>query len=545
MMRDQFNDALRSLIGLAILVLGLIFTAWHELRLRTSKLQQQLLKRRYRIKASTPILNFDSETERRIQAASARFHHPRIAQTSGSTARPKQIPYTRNRLRKVKLAYIDFFVRCCWSLRLTRKNLYVFNSIDDDRSLTSLLLEERGRPGYLSSLQAPYRVQSHPALKALAQEYGMVALRLWVLTLASPGILYATNPSTISTFFDALVHEWQTSTRLINDWVKNRQAFAPAVQAIARRISSPGCRERLERIANSTTPLALSDFAPGAEAYICWTGGYLQTFLDRLKIHLPPERYRLIPMYSMSTETIETVIHFESGRICFLPLARNVLYEFVAGGLLDQPHNLLSPNELQIGRSYALVISDPYGFRRYQTEDIFYCRGFSKGLPDLHFLGRRDLEYSFSGEKLTAQQVSTAFEKLQQEFPELEGKFLTCVPSHPHTETIPHYKVVTAASQFKSDSAAAISRRCDELLCQSNGEYRQKRESRRLDQVRLTAVSTTEFVQRMGGVLDAQFKFLPLYRRRWEETCCSDQPAPQQIQSCLRSSPTNQLSITG
>ena len=45
----------------------------------------------------------------------------------------------------------------------------------------------------------------------------------------------------------------------------------------------------------------------------------------------------MIPMYSMSTETLETVGHFENNKVSFLPLASQVLYEFIEEGLDDQP----------------------------------------------------------------------------------------------------------------------------------------------------------------------------------------------------------------
>ena len=37
-------------------------------------------------------------------------------------------------------------------------------------------------------------------------------------------------------------------------------------------------------------------------------------------------------MYSMSTETLETVGHFGGNKISFLPLASQVLYEFIEEG---------------------------------------------------------------------------------------------------------------------------------------------------------------------------------------------------------------------
>ncbi len=97
---------------------------------------------------------------------------------------------------------------------------------------------------------------------------------------------------------------------LIKDWCEAPKSFPSEVHKIARRLESRGCAERLTQIATSKAPLPLSACAPAVEAYICWTGGYVKPFLDRLATHLPSPRYKLIPMYSMSTETIETLPYF-------------------------------------------------------------------------------------------------------------------------------------------------------------------------------------------------------------------------------------------
>ena len=131
----------------------------------------------------------------------------------------------------------------------------------------------------------------------------------------------------------------------------------------------------------------------------------MKPFLDRLANHLPAPRYRLIPMYSMSTETVETETVFRNSGVHFLPLASGVVYEFIKAGGRRALRMCCQPDQLKPGESYAMVVSDGYGLRRYQTGDLFACRGIVNGLPDLAFLRRRALEYSFVGEKVTAEQL--------------------------------------------------------------------------------------------------------------------------------------------
>jgi hypothetical protein len=170
-----------------------------------------------------------------------------------------------------------------------------------------------------------------------------------------------------------------------------------------------------------------------------------------------------------------------------------------------------------------MVVSDPFGLRRCQTEDVFVCKELVAGLPDLRFLRRRGLTYSFTGEKLTGEQWLTVFSTVRREFTELLAEsFMAAFPSQPQDEARPHYKIVIVDRRFESapgDSALAL--RCHTLLGEINREYRDKVESGRLAPTRVLRLPLAEFIALVGGERqrdswEAQFKFLPLYPRRWE-----------------------------
>lgn len=515
-MRGVVNDAIRFGIARLILMLAVVLDVRQRVRILRFNASQRRLKLKYRLQSDTPVLSYGPRVVESIRHAAARRKiDARFALTSGSTGEAKKILYTRRRLRSLKLVFSDMFVRACRAHRLQRTSLYVFSSFEHDSSLTSMLLvEQRGLPSYFSTLQAPYRLQQHSAIRALAAEYGSAAVRLWILTLSNPGVLYATNPSTMSTFLDELESNWLKCSRLVRDWCDDPQRFDGAVHKIARRLESHGSTQRLRWIVASNEPVPLDQFAPAVRAYICWTGGYVKPFLDRLTVHLPSTRYRLIPMYSMSTETVETETVFRNGEAYFLPLASGVVCEFVEAGEED----LLTPAELTQGKSYTLVVSDPYGLRRYQTEDLFHCRRKLNGLPDLVFQRRSGLEYSFTGEKVTAEQLTTVFDRLRTQYSELlSDAFLTCVPSlSPH----PHYKLVfICETTITSQSVLASS--CDKLLGELNREYKGKRGNGTLGPIMFTQITATGFAKHFAISWETQFKFLPLYQRPWESIMSS------------------------
>jgi hypothetical protein len=499
--RAIINDCLRAFTGWAINALGLMSNRLQPLRIFHFKTNQMRLKRRYGITVDTPIASYSPALEQSIRARAAKLgRYPKFAMTSGSTGKPKQLLYTPRRLRALKLTFSDMFMRACNAFQIRRTSLYVFSSFEADASLTSLLLEEGKLPNYLSILQAPYRLQHHPAVRELVAEYGSVAVRLWILTISNPGVLYATNPSTISTFLDELANEWQRSSRLVRDWYIRPNSFNSTVHKIAGRLESRGFAERLRQVALSPKPLPLSRWAPAVEAYICWTGGYVKPFLDRLAAHLPVPRYTLIPMYSMSTETIETLPCFHHRDVAFLPTAAGVVYEFV-----DEGAKVFDAEQLEPGKLYAMIVSDAYGLRRYQTDDLFLCKRKVHGLPDLVFVRRRTLEYSFTGEKLTAEQLSLVFEQLRASYRVLADSFLTCVPAQP-----PHYKVlIIGDTNTMVKEHEMLAARCDEMLCEINCEYRSKRASGRLGAIEIESCGFKEFVN-TNPAWETQFKFLPL-----------------------------------
>lgn len=522
-MRAGWNDALRFLIGVVLRSAGALAEVSHRLRARHHRFLWSGLRRRFGVFPETELATAVPP----LQPAS---DSTRIARTSGTTGSPKLFAYSRRRIAAVRWAFIDSFMRAFWMLGIRRTSMYVFGPARQDDSLSGLLLSESGRPSYLATLQAPYRMHSWKPLRQLHDSYGVPAVRLWVLAVSNPGVLYSTNPSTMSVFFDTLEDDWPRCSALVRDCLRAPEKMDPSLAAATRRIASSGYRQRLKRIADSSTFLPIDEWAPATRVYVCWTGGYVRPFLDRLELRLPASRFRRVPMYSMSTETIETIPDFRLGDPSFLPIAPGVCCEFLAAGEARAPDRLLAPHELSVGEVYELVVSDAHGLRRYCTGDLFGVKRFVGDLPDLRFLRRRGLEYSFTGEKLTGSQALLAYERLRSSFSALaDGHALTCFPSLQPADGLPHYRlVVVYPGQEDPGPVPRLARRFDELLCDVNSEYRAKRSSGRLGAVRLERVGLQGLRERLpqgnGDGLDSQFKFLPLYPRLWE-SCEGDRSA--------------------
>jgi hypothetical protein len=496
------NDVLRILIDRIIGASAIVFRGILFIRIKTSLWNQGRLRRKYGVCSETPISGYENQQLRTSPGKMV------FAYTSGSTNKPKRIPYDRMRLLRTRMVFIDTFWRYLAETRLKNRSIFIFSSMRPDDSLSSLLLHEPGPPPRLVGLHAPHLIQNHPAIREAAREYGETAVRLWILTVSNPSVIYSTNPSTIAAFFLDVYESWDSSRRLVLEHDRLRK--------IQKRIVSRGACSRLQKIASSPRPLSVPEMFPALGAFACWDGGYVSPFIEQIRRYLPESRYRHLPMYSMSTETIETI---GAGRM-FLPLAPGVLYEFIEDGFEDQPANILGPEQLQKGKRYSMVVSDGYGLRRYQTDDLFACVGMVDGIPDLRFAQRRNLSYSFTGEKLTAEQLKLAYQEVEARYPVLRHHgFLTCFPSKSSTETLPRYQLVYVRSSGNAPPAAVTSdglaAEIEQKLGEFNLEFKAKIESRRLGRMKLEVIPLHDFIRRVRGP-ESQFKFLPLYTKLWE-----------------------------
>lgn len=518
-MRATINDFLRGVISGLVRGGGALWEITHRQRVRRLRATQRRLRAHFGILAASPIPDEGPPLDPDALGTSSRG--VQIVKTSGTSGSPKSIPYSKSRLRAVRWLFIATFSRCFWMLGIRRTSLYVFGSLTHDESLSSLLLTEKKQPSYLTTLQAPYRVQRHVVFKRLKDTYGTAAVRLWILAVSNPGVLYSTNPSTLSTFFDELEADWSRSSRLVRHCVRDPRKVDSVALAAVRRLASRGWTQRLQRIAASARSLSISEWAPAVRTYLCWTGGYVTPFLKRLEEHLPRSRFRCIPMFSMSTEAIETIPDFRFGNVAFLPAAPGTYYEFLDAAAA-RPRQPLTVDQLRDGAVYEMVVSHRFGLRRYRTGDLFRVERVLEGLPDLRFLRRGGLAYSFTGEKLTGEQLAKAYERIRSEYgPSIAGYLLTCFPSQSPGHALPHYRLVT----IRCDETApllpdGLAQRLDLLLKELNLEYKSKRQSRRLGEIQLEQLDLSEFRTRMSGAglgaWDAQFKFLPFYPRLWE-----------------------------
>ena len=321
---------------------------------------------------------------------------------------------------------------------------------------------------------------------------------------------------------------------MVRDYCQHPEQFKD-LEVIVQKTGASDYLQRMQVIADTKTTASVNAYLPELKTWCSWDGGYVSPYVEQVRKYLPADKYPHIPMFSMSTEVIQTLTFFDrNGEIHFLPVAKDVLYEFLPENAADLPANLLPAEELQVGSIYSMVVSDCYGLVRYQTNDLFICQNLYHGFPDLRFKRRAGLTFSFTGEKLTGEQVVETYAKLREQIAALNERNIQicCFPSHGVSNESPCYQLIIVlppgSNQSVSLPETLISQTFECILSEFNQEFSSKRKSRRLGKTKVKVVSyewiSTQLDSRTKTEQDilersweSQFKLSPLFTLMWED----------------------------
>lgn len=118
------------------------------------------------------------------------------------------------------------------------------------------------------------------------------------------------------------------------------------------------------------------------------------------------------PCYAASEGTVGINPYVIKTRYVIIP--DTVFYEFIPIGEFDKKKpRTLSPDELQIGQSYEIVITTYSGFYRYRLGDVVKVVGFYNNSPEVEFLYRRNQVLNMVSEKTTEDHLTNAIKNIK------------------------------------------------------------------------------------------------------------------------------------
>ena len=402
-----------------------------------------------------------------------------FATSSGTTAKQKLVPVTPEFVRDYRRGWNTFGLKM-----LT----------DHPRAVLRAILQGTGRH---DSSHSPAGIPCGAITGLLAQTQKRIVRRFYVgrpeiAYLTEPRARYYTlmrlgitrdvafaitaNPATLIQMARTANEESETLIGDIRDGTLSEQVVSdPAVHRIltAGLKSNPGRAAELEHMRAERGKLRPRDYWD-LTFLACWTGGSMGLYLERLH-----EWYGDLPVRDIGLLASEgrVSIPLEDDTPTGVLDVQSALFEFIP---LEQcgaksPDTLMA-RELEVGRDYAVVLTNSSGLVRYRLDDVVRMRGWLEQAPLLEFLHRAGRVASIAGEKLTENQAVQAIRLTCQQLEITEFNFILA----PCWGDPPYYRL-NCESQFSPEFIDAL----DKALCEQNDEYASRRASLRLDPLRL------------------------------------------------------------
>jgi hypothetical protein len=323
-------------------------------------------------------------------------------------------------------------------------------------------------------------------------------------------LLMALNPSTLvllfrklNAFAEELIRDVEQGTLKRELQVSNEVRE----HVTSRYRGNPARADQLrEFLRRNDSVLAAHEVWPTLKLVVSWRSPMQQPYLRLLEPHLATVSQRdyllmasegiiAIPMEdAASGGVLATSFHF---------------FEFIPEEQSASPNpTVLLASELEVGRSYVVLLSTSAGLYRYNIGDVVRVTGMRERTPVVEFLHRTGSTCSLTGEKLTEEQVVQAVSAVASRLElALEGFTL-----HPAPDGFPHYTLLVEFAGTPTDPVLRTFLGAFDLeLGERNIEYSAKRRSERLGPPELWVARKGSYDARRqqriaAGANDAQLK---------------------------------------
>ncbi len=286
--------------------------------------------------------------------------------------------------------------------------------------------------------------------------------------------------------------------------LKLREAFSSYLQPNRQRARV------LEKIMENESVLLPKTVWPQSTVISCWKGGPMSFYLEKL-----PEFYGDLPVRDlgyMASEGRGSIPISDEGAGGVLAITSH-FFEFVAEEDMESSSpKFLTVEDLELRNRYYIFFTTNAGLYRYNINDLVEIVGFHDNTPIIEFVRKGMGISSITGEKITEEQVLTAFRRVTHQL---------------NLDTINHFTAEVKLSLppyyvcfVEIDTSLPISvqeefvRLFDQSLRCLNPEYEEKRNSNRLAMPKLEMLPAGTYKslrqQRvMEGAPEAQVK-IPL-----------------------------------
>jgi GH3 auxin-responsive promoter len=416
-----------------------------------------------------------------------------FARTSGTTARPKTIPVTRESLNQYRDGWKIWGILAFDAHpEIIKDGLMPILQLASDwrESTTPSGLPCGAITGLTAQMQNPLLRLNYcmpPAGSRVKDVEAKYYLALRMSVYRDVGAIIAANPSTLLGLARLGDREKETLIKDLYDGsIDPKWDIAPDIRDAVRirsRWKRRKTSRRLEAVVHEHGRLLPSALWPKMQFLANWTGGTMGAFLADF-----PEYFGDVPVRDPGLIASEgrMTIPIEDGSSAGLLDFRHHYFEFLREGDEDNPEaETLEAVDLQEGERYFLLMTTSAGLYRYHIHDLVRCVGFHGRTPLVEFLNKGAHFSSMTGEKLSEFQVVAAVEAAKKIVGARLRSFLL-LPDWGHP---PRYVFFVEEPDIRATGLAdRLEAELDRQLGLTNEEYENRRSTHRLGHVRLEAI---------------------------------------------------------
>jgi hypothetical protein len=415
-----------------------------------------------------------------------------FAQTSGTTGDPKYVPVTptdQGTAHKDQMRTWLYHAQQAHPGILDRKIVTLVSPAIEGHTPSGLPFGStsghiyKNMPGVIRrAYSIPYRVFEIGDYQAKYYTIMRLSLEHNVRFLATA------NPSSIIKLCDKADAHAEQLIRDIRDGTlaKTLEIEADIRDELERKLRPNPKRARQLEAARSRRNgrLLAGDYWPQLDLIGCWKGGTVGHYLNQFDAWFNPDGTRPVPVRDwgyLSSEARGSIPLSDEGSMGVLTIATN-FFEFVEVDALearrDDPQSwpFRTAAELETGKEYYIFITTTSGLYRYDINDVIKVVDYYHKTPQIIFLRKGRGMTNITGEKVSVNQVITAFQEA--------SKATGAVPEHFKAEADTDNNRYILRVEFASRVDDTVLRNflqvVDTTLKDINIEYKAKRDSTRL-----------------------------------------------------------------
>ena len=295
-------------------------------------------------------------------------------------------------------------------------------------------------------------------------------LAAWALAEPDLSAVATANPSTFlkllevgRNHFFQIVEQLGLNSKKTPDWI------APFPRVSKRRLRD------LQAFIGHEEQVTVEALWPNLKAVVTWTGGNCGELIPQLQSRFS-KKTSIVEMGYLSSEFLGSVNVNVQTNQC-VPTFHDNFFEFVEQTDWDADRqNVLTLEQLEIGKRYYVLATTMNGLYRYCINDLIEMTGWFHNTPTIRFVQKGKGVTNLTGEKLYEFHVMEAVQAIQQAYKTTIGFYIMLADS---LEL--QYTLYLEHSPFDFFAGHKI----EQHLGKTNVEFQAKRESERLQPLRV------------------------------------------------------------